>query len=162
MNEEEPDDYDHLHVSDPYEMPGKPLPVWLERVLNLIMPVICLSIVFAICGAILWFVPYGFGGRFFDSGSFATNETAAMSWGRFIFGGIVGVVVVLIGLRKRPIFSESFGSIEEFGERHILLLVAAVPLLIFGILLLRSHFKAAFDLGGLVEKPAAISCKLEP
>ena len=136
MNSEDPDS-DPWDSFETYKGPDSELPLWLERALNLFMPVVCLAVVFGVCGTIVWFLPY-----LVKSGNFMMNEEAWMSWARFLFGGIVGVIVVILGLRKTPLFGPAGESLAEFGERHTLLMVAAIPVLFVFLILAKSHFKA--------------------
>jgi len=129
---------------EPYKGPEDNLPRWLEVALNLFMPILIYSIIFCVCGFVLWILPYG-AGRFFDRAGFALNEVAWLSWARFFTGGVIGVVAVLLLMRKRPVFSPDGESIEEFGERHPVLLVACLPLLFWVIFLIVAHFRASIS-----------------
>ena len=73
------------------------------------MILVLLVIVFAICGAIAWYLPYAIimDGR--SGGSLrsylAYKDTAAFSWIRFGIGGVIGagwVIRALYGKRKSP------------------------------------------------------------
>ena len=73
------------------------------------MILVLLVIVFAICGAIAWYLPYAFimdgrGGGGLRS-YLAYKDTAAFSWIRFGIGGVIGagwVIRALYGKRKSP------------------------------------------------------------
>lgn len=131
-------DWDDFEV---YQGPENELPRWLELSLSLVMPVLCLGIVFAICGSLLWILPY----RYLKSG-FALNEPSWLSWGRFITGGLIGVIAVLVILKRRPLQSADQDWFQQVGERNPILVVLCIPLLFWIVILIGGHIRAC--LGG--------------
>lgn len=89
---EEPPDWNQFEVYKGEE-PGSNRPVWLDRLIHFVALAVLLVLVFAAGGAFSYVV---------IARRMAMIETPASAWTRFIIGGIVADVTLLVWIyRKR-------------------------------------------------------------